>query len=107
MIDYIDYIIAALNNAYPIGRGIKTRSVPEDLYKFDEKCETISPEKAKIFHNIVADTLYITKKARPYTCTEVAFLITIVRESNKYDWGKLVHVMKYIRGAKDLTLFLI
>jgi hypothetical protein len=54
----------------------------------------------------VAKTLYATKRARPDTCTAVAFLTTRVRNPDKDDWAKMVHLMKYIRGTKMLPLIL-
>ena len=106
MIYYIDEIISTFNKAKPIGRGIKAKTAPEDLYKVDEYCEKLSPDEVKMFHNIVAKTLYTTKRASPDNCTEVAFLTTRVIEPKKYDWGELVHLMKYIRGTTDLPLIL-
>ena len=79
MIYYIDSIIAAFNDSDTRGHGIKTSAAPEDLYKFYEDCENLSSEKANIFHNIVSNTLYTNKRARPYICTLVAFLTTRVR----------------------------
>ena len=59
-----------------------------------------------MLHNLVAKNLYITKRARPDTCTVVEFLTTIVREPKKYNRGNLFHQMKYIRGTRDLPLIL-
>ena len=94
MLYYIDEIIYVFDRTEPRGCGIKTTVSPEDLYKVDEKFENFSTDKAKIFHNILSNTLYNTNRESPDTCTAVAFLTTIVREPNKDDWGKLVHVMK-------------
>jgi hypothetical protein len=58
------------------------------------------------FHNLVAKTLYATKRARPDTCTATAFLTTRVRAPDKDDWTKLVHLMKYIRGTRTMPLIL-
>ena len=55
---YIDEIIAAFNNVDPRGRGINTSAVSEDFYKIDKYFENLSPEKSKMFHNIVVKTLY-------------------------------------------------
>ena len=54
----------------------------------------------------MSKTLYTNKWARPDTCTALAFLTTRVREPNKYEWGKLVHIINYIRGTRDITLIL-
>jgi hypothetical protein len=58
------------------------------------------------FHNLVAKTLYATKRARPDTCTAVAFLTTRVRAPDKDDWTKMVHLMRYLRGTRDMPLIL-
>jgi hypothetical protein len=58
------------------------------------------------FHNLVAKTLYATKRARPDTCTSIAFLTTRVRAPDKDDWKKLIHLMRYIRGTRRLPLIL-
>jgi hypothetical protein len=50
--------------------------------------------------------LYATKQARPDTCTAIAFLITRVREPDKDDCTKLVHLMRYIRGTLTMPLIL-
>ena len=59
-----------------------------------------------MFHNIVVKTLYTTKRSRPDTCTSLSFLTTRVRETNKYDWGDLFHIIKYIRGTRDIPFIL-
>ena len=59
-----------------------------------------------MFHNLVAKTLYTTKREGSDTCAEVAFPTKRVREPNKYNWGKLVHIMKYIRGMRDIPLII-
>ena len=59
-----------------------------------------------MFHNIVANKIYTTKQARPDTFTVEDLIPTRVREPNKDDWGKIINIMKYIRGERYLTLIL-
>jgi hypothetical protein len=106
MLDFIDESIAAFNKADPTGSGTKTSAALENLFKVGEDCVKLRPKKAQEFHNIVAKTLYATKRARPDTCTAIAFLTTRVREPDKDDWSKLTHLVKYIRGTRDLPLTL-
>jgi hypothetical protein len=106
MIDYVQEIINAFDKAEPNGGGTKTSAAPSSLFKIDEDCEKLDEKKATVFHNLVAKTLYATKRARPDTCTAVAFLTTRVRNPDKDDWAKMVHLMKYIRGTKMLPLIL-
>jgi hypothetical protein len=72
----------------------------------DENCEKLKQDKAVEFHNLVAKTLCSTKRARPDTCTAIAFLTTIVRAPDKDDWNKLVYLMRYIRGTRTMPLIL-
>ena len=59
-----------------------------------------------MFQNLLAKTLYITKLVRPDNCTAVAFPTIRVRQPNKDDSGKIVHLMKYIMGTRDFTFIL-
>jgi hypothetical protein len=90
----------------PTASGTKTSATLETLFKVDEDCEKLRPKKAQEFHNLDAKTLYATKQARPDTCTAITFLTTRVRAPDKDDWSKLTHLMKYIRGTRDLPLIL-
>jgi hypothetical protein len=106
MIDYVDEILAAFDKAEPKGGGTKTSAAPDSLFKVDEDCDKLAQAKAVEFHNLVANTLYATKRARPDTCTVIAFLTTRVPEPDKDDWTKLVHLMRYIRGTRTMPLIL-
>jgi hypothetical protein len=106
MLDYVNEILVAFDNAEPKGGGTKISAAPGSLFKVDEDCKKLAQAKGVEFHNLVANTLYATKRARPDTCTAIAFLTTIVRESEKYDWTKLVHLMRYIRGTRTMLLIL-
>jgi hypothetical protein len=73
MFDYVDEILTAFNKAEPKGGGTKTSAAPGSLFKVDENCEKLKQDKAVEFHNLVAKTLHSTKRARPDTCTTIAF----------------------------------
>jgi hypothetical protein len=105
MIGYVDEILTALHKADPKGCGTKT-SVASKNFSRDEDCEKLQPNKVMEFHDLVAKTLYATKRARSDTCTAIAFLTMRVRAPNKDDWNKLVHLMKYLRGTRTLPLIL-
>jgi hypothetical protein len=53
-------------------------SLPLKRQNRDESCKKLDEEEAVEFHNLVEKTLYATKRARPETCTAIAFLTTIV-----------------------------
>ena len=106
MLDYIQEILAAFDAADPKAAGTKSSAAPEELFRVKDNCEKLDPTMAKAFHNLVAKTLYTTKRARPDTSTAIAFLTTRVREPDMDDWAKLTHLMKYLRGTKELPLIL-
>jgi hypothetical protein len=106
MLDYVDEILAAFDKEESKYGGTKTSAAPYSLFKVDEDCEKLAQAKAVEFHNLVAKTLHATKRARPDTCTAIAFLTTRVREPDKDDWTKLVHLMRYIRGTRTMPLIL-
>ena len=78
IIDFIDEVLTAFEKAEPKGVGTKTSAAPENLFNVDKDCENLPQSKTVQFHNLAAKTLYATKRARPDTCTAVAFLTTRV-----------------------------
>jgi hypothetical protein len=106
MLYYVDEILAAFDKAEPKVGGTKTSAAPESLFKVDEDFKKLTQAKAVEFHNLVAKTLYATKRARPDTCTAITFLTMRVHEPDKDDWTKLVHLMRYIRGTRRMPLIL-
>jgi hypothetical protein len=106
MLDYVDDILAAFDKAEPKGGGTKTSAAPDILFKVDVDCEKLAQAKAVELHNLVANTLYATKRARPDTCTANAFLTTRVPEPDKDDWTTLLHLIRYIRGTRTMPLIL-
>ena len=70
-----------------------------DQTKLDEK-------KAQVFHTFTAISLFATKLARPDIHTSVAFLTTRVICPDEYDWNKLLCMMRYLCGTKELPLIL-
>jgi hypothetical protein len=79
---------------------------PIAFFKVDESCEKIKQDKAVEFHNLVAKTLYATKRARPNTCTEITFLTTRLQAPDKDNLHKLVHLMRYTRGTHTMPMIL-
>ena len=84
----------------------RTSAAPDDLFKVNEDSEKLQPTLATAFHNIVAKTLYLVKRARPDASVAIAFLTTRVREPDVDDWRKLEHLVEYLRVTIDLPLTL-
>ena len=64
----------------------------------------ISQTYADIFHNFVAQLLYLSKQARRYIQLEVSFLFTSVRYPDTEKYNKLSRIMKYIQVTIGLPL---
>jgi hypothetical protein len=106
MFKYIDEMLKTFETAAPNATGVKSCAAPKDLFSADESCEKLPVPQAEKFHSLVAKMLFATKRARPDTGTAVSYLTTRVREPDRDDWRKLVHLMQYVRATKDLPLIL-
>jgi len=73
----------------------------------NEDCEKLPEDTmATDFHTIVANTLYMTKRARPDMCISIASLTMRVRAPNRDDWDNLQHLVKYPRRDNTWPLVL-
>ena len=89
MCDYVREIIAGwdkVKNALS-DEGFKIVShrkkgsntaAPENLFKVDKDAVKLDIRLSTVFHNLVAKTLFVTKRARSDTSTAIAFLTTHV-----------------------------
>jgi hypothetical protein len=59
-----------------------------------------------MYHTMVAKSLFLCKPARPDIEPAIAVLCTRVKEPNEADWLKLVRMMKYLNGTRELRLTL-
>jgi hypothetical protein len=84
----------------------RTSAAPDDLFVIDEDAEMLSEEASTAFHNLVAKTLYVSKRARPDLSTAIAFLTTRVWAPDINDWRKLSHMMEYLRVDRLRPLIL-
>ena len=84
----------------------RTSTAPDDLFVVNEDAEKLSEEGATAFHNLVAKTLYVSKRARLDVSTAIAFLTTRVRAPDVDDWRKLSHLMEYLRVDRLCPLIL-
>ncbi len=63
--------------------------------------------RAKAFHNITAEGIYVTKRARPDISLSIAFLTTRFKGPDIDDWRKLCHLVEYLHGLCELPLILV
>ena len=108
-IDMRDYVKGMLD-AFPIKFKKHERAATpagEDLFGQKSSNEKkLKKDKAEAFHTTTAQGLFLTKRARPDIHTGIAFLCTWVWGPNEEDWEKIIQLMKYLNGTRDLVLTL-
>ena len=102
MLSYAQDILTDFDKAYLKERGTKSSAATNNIFVVKKDCKKLDQENFMDCHNLVSKILYATKRARPDTCTAIAFLKTRVRAPNKDNWDKFVHLMRYIRGKHKL-----
>jgi hypothetical protein len=106
-VDMSEYV-AHMLDGFPKEMIEKKSKTPwnDDLFKVDEKSPRLSGAESELFHTVVAQGLFVCKRARPDISPAIAFLSTRVRAPTQEDWLKLVRLMKFLKGTvKDvLTL---
>ena len=76
------------------------------LFETRNNSKKLNDNMAQEFHTMVAKRLFLCKHARPDIQTTIAFLTTRVQEPDEDDWKKLLRMMRYLNGSKDLVLTL-
>jgi hypothetical protein len=66
----------------------------------------LNEERADAYHTVVAKALFLCKRVRPDIQPTIDVLCTRVKGPNKADWEKLVRLMKYLNGMRELKLTL-
>jgi hypothetical protein len=88
---------------YEVDSTVKTPA-GHNLHKVREDSPPLTEREREEFHSCVAKLLYIAKRARPDLLTAIGFLCTRVSCSTQDDNSKLIRVLKYLNGTKDMTL---
>ena len=101
MFEYIAKII----EEFPMELDEKpTSPAANHLFEVDDNGIKLKPEQKDMFHEFVAKLLFLGKRARPDLQTAISFLSTRVREPDTDDYKKLIRLMKYLKGTKNITL---
>ena len=87
-------------------KTISITPVADHLFKLRDDQPKLDEQKAQVFHTFTAKALFATKRARPDIHMSVAFLKTRLICSDKDDWNKILRMMRYLRGTKELPLIL-
>ena len=101
-----DYIEGILEEAPDDMDGVAETPHTERLYDIAENPTLLDPQRAEIFHHLVAKLLFLTQRVRPELQPAVPFLTTRVKCADLDDWKKLGRVIKYLRKYPKLALTL-
>jgi hypothetical protein len=103
MIPYIKEIVKQFQEH---DNSTKTAATPaaEHLFKVNEDTTPLTQRQATVFHNFVAKSLFLTKRARPDIATAVAFLTTRVKSSDEDEHKAMViKILFYTKTTKVLS----
>ena len=78
----------------------------DSLFTVREGQPLLYKTKGEKFHRLLAQLLYIVKRARPDLAPAVPFLTTRVVNPTLDDWRKLRNTVEYLHQTKDLPLIL-
>ena len=76
------------------------------MFEVRKGAKDLDPENAKIFHRLVAQLLYISKRSNLTYAPSVPFLTTRVCKPSEDDWKKLRMVIEYLKQTIDSPLIL-
>ena len=102
---YVEEMLGNFSHPNDIRKEV-TSPASENLFRIDESSKLLESDRAQSFHTTVAKGLFLCKRARPDIMTAIAFLCTRVREPTEEDWLKLLRLMRYLNGTKQLFLTL-
>ena len=103
-INMCDYVTKMIED-FPV-KIEKEAATPagEHLFKINPNSSKINKNNMQDFHTFVAKGLFLCKRARPDIQTAIAYLSTRVKSPDEDDWKKLIRLMEYLNGTKDLVL---
>ena len=104
MANYITKVLDEFAFGKEIGEAGAKTPAAEHLFKTNDECQKLPPDKKEEFHTTVAKLLFLCCPARPEINCAVSFLCSRVQWSNEDDWKKLLRVLRYLRSTKNLTL---
>ena len=85
----------------------KARTPAADtLFDIRVGVEALDADRKEQFHSLVAKLLYLAKRTRPDILLPVSFLSTRVNTPTVDDHAKLIRLLKYLNGTKDLGIML-
>ena len=86
--------------------GIARTPGTDGLFEVRDTALPVLEEVRVWFHRTVAMILYLAKRARPELLTAVSYLATRVTRCDSDDVDKLIRLVRYIRGTRDMGMIL-
>lgn len=82
----------------------KTAKTPatSSLFLLKEKVPKLNAERSKVFHSLVQALSYAAQRVRWDLMTAVSFLKGRVSSPDEFDWSKLLRLLHYLNGTKEL-----
>ena len=74
------------------------------LFMLKENAPKLNAERAKLFHSLVQAVSYAAQRVRWDLLLAVGFLKGRVSAPDETDWSKLMRMLHYLNGTKDLAL---
>jgi hypothetical protein len=106
-ISIYNYINKILDDAPANMNGIAPTPAANYLFEVNSTNPTFfNAADAELFHHMVAQLLFLCKRAQPDIQTAVSFLCTRVQKPDTDDYKKLTCVIKYLHGSMLLPLTL-
>lgn len=84
--------------------GIAFIPAKRHLFYTSESAARLDETRAREFHHIIPNAIFLAKRARTYIQLNIPFLGMRVRESDEHDWQKLSRLLQYLRRGNDLAL---
>ena len=104
MESYIEQVL--LECPRGLGQGPASTPAAAHLFEVDVTAKKLTDKARETFHHIMAQLLYLSKRARPDLQTAISFLCTRVQQPDIDDYKKLNRCLAYLRKTKDMTLTL-
>ena len=84
--------------------GVAVTPVNKDLFVINADSKLLSSEEKKLFHSMLAKVMYLAKRVRPECLVACSFLASRVNVVTEEDMSKLIRLLKYLNGTKDIGL---
>ena len=86
--------------------GYKKTPAADYLFKTNDGGELLNQSRKDTFHQLTAQTLWLSQRSRSVVQLPTGFMCTRVKKPDETDWKKLSHEMKYLQYTRHLLLIL-